>query len=219
MEKRKNNCFDFAQGKQNLHKSVFKIFTPLLLLAILASCSNKGITVDEYKTWFGKKDCPMTQKQEVDGYQYELRYLTADFMALNEITPEELSYSKLKKELKERNGLYYFLLRIIPPKEKQQQFTEGESKSISWLSFGAKDDMMVIAGKDTLHCMMNQFEPSMGVMPYQSFNIGISKPDESSEKNPQTMLEFIFFDKVNSGKQVRFSYKASDFKQIPTYKL
>jgi len=231
MEKRKNNCFGFAQhtyfGFAQLTTFIltqcklhfYKIAIPLLLIVILAGCGNKGVTVNEYKAWFSKKDCPMTQKQEVDGYQYELRYLTADFMVFNDIPSEELSSHKLKEELKARNGLYYFLLRIIPPVNKQQKFTEEESKSISWLSFGAKDDMMVIAGKDTLHCMMNQFEPSMGVMPYQSFNIGINKPDVNSEKDPQFNLEFKFTDKANSGKQVCFTYKASDFKQIPTYKL
>ncbi|MCX6232764.1 MAG: hypothetical protein NTZ33_14595 [Bacteroidetes bacterium] len=217
MKRNKISLTFFKASKLKFNqKTVFALFVFLL---ILTSCNKKGISVSEYKAWFSKKDCPLIKNQESDGFQYELHYLTSDFMALSEIPDKELNSGKLKDELKARNGLYYFLLRITPTKEKQQQFTEEESKSINWLSFGAKEDMLVIAGKDTLRCMMMQFEPSMGIMPYQSFNIGINKPNEGTDNIPQTNLEFIFIDKVNSGKQLKFSYKANDFKQIPTYKL
>lgn len=192
----------------------------LLFFAIISGCGSKsGLSVRDYIAWFGKQDCPLAKTQEQDGYKYELRYQTADCLALKEIAEEELTNRKLKEELKARNGLYYFLLRITPTEEKKQKFLEEESRSISWLSFGAKEDIKLIQGKDTLSCVMNQFEPSMGIMPYQSFNIGILKPEKEKQDNPNTDIKILFTDKVNSGKQIVFTIKASDFKQIPTYKL
>lgn len=193
----------------------------LFLIAIIAwSCGTKnGISVNEYVSWFGKKDCPVKKTIEVEGYQYELRYLTADCMALKDLSKEELSKRKLKEELKAREGLFYFLLRVTPVEEKKQKFVEEESKSISWLSFKSKEDIKVIQGADTLSCVMDLFEPSLGIMPYQSFNIGILKPENKKEENPDTDITLTFMDRVNSGKQIVFTIKASDFKQIPTYKL
>ena len=140
-------------------------------------------------------------------------------MALKDIPKTELSHGKLKEELKARAGLFYFLLRVKAPEDKKQKFIEEESKSIKWLSFESKNDIKVLLGKDTLNCVMNQFEPSMGIMPFQSFNIGIQKPENFKEKDPVTDIKLLFTDKVNSGKQIVFIIKASDFKQIPTYKL
>ena len=96
-----------------------------MLMIILWSCGSKnGIPVNEYIAWFAKKDCPIIKKQKQDGYEYELRYLTADCMALKDIQKAELSHSKLKEELKARSGLFYFLLRVIPPEDKKQKFKE-----------------------------------------------------------------------------------------------
>ena len=200
--------------------SIKKQLYLLLLIVMIWGCgSGNEIPVNAYIAWFGKKDCPVIKKQLQDGYQYELRYLSADCMALKDIPEKELSYSKLKEELKARSGLFYFLLRVTPPEDKKQKFIEEESKSIRWLSFDSKNDIKVIQGKDTLHCVMNQFEPSMGIMPFQSFNIGIQKPEDFKDKDPITDIKLLFTDKVNSGKQIVFIIKASDFKQIPTYKL
>jgi hypothetical protein len=200
--------------RKNKHRRVLAL---LLLLLALAGCNSGGLTVEQYLAWFGRKGCPLNKTQEVRGYKYELHYVTPDFMALKEIPREQLTRSLLRNDLKERDGLYYFLLRITPAAEKLSELKDRESAEISWFSFGSQQTTMMIAGRDTMACKMIQFEPSMGILPYQSFSIGIAKPADSP--NPDKDLVVEFYDKVNTGQVIRFKYNEEDFKKIPQYKL
>lgn len=200
--------------RKNKHWSIIAL---LSLLLAMAGCNSDGLTVEQYLAWFGRKACPLNKTQEVRGYKYELHYVTPDFMALKEIPREQLTPSVLRKDLKEREGLYYFLLRITPATEKLSELKDRESAEISWFSFGSQQTTMMIAGRDTMACKMIQFEPSMGILPYQSFSIGIAKPADSP--NPDKDLVVEFYDKVNTGEVIRFKYNEEDFKKIPQYKL
>jgi hypothetical protein len=142
----------------------------LIVLAIsLLSCNNK-LGPKSYLQWFKEDGARITK--EVGNYRLVLVPLTAEYLALKSLdNTENLSKEKFSEKLKNYEGLKFFLFRIGTKKGNNSALYNNEygyaeyAYKLDYLTFGAQNDYKLVAGNDTMNCVLYNFENNFNTSP------------------------------------------------------
>lgn len=128
-----------------------KIVILCLILFICFSCGKKPETPAEYKAFCNDPDNGLLVKKSIGQMNYEVQYMTAELMAMNELKP---GYSRqmFDSVVDTYEGGEYFTITILPPEGTELNSAFGQSIYAvqSYYSFQVGEDICLIESGDTI---------------------------------------------------------------------
>lgn len=122
-----------------------------LILFVCFSCGKKPRTPAEYKAFCNDPDNGLLAKKSVGKMNYEVQYMTAELMAMNELKPG-CSRQLFDSVVNTYKGGEYFTITIIPPEGTELNTVFGQSIYAvqSYYSFKVGEDICLIENSDTI---------------------------------------------------------------------
>ena len=197
------------------------IIIPVLALILLSSCKTKHflgkdkLSPVEYVQWIENKENGLKVSWKDEAYLYELQYQPVEYLAVRQTRSQQITSAALKEGVQKRGDLLYFTFKMWDENGRgilSDKDLEIENKS-SYLLSGLQNDMMLLAGKDTLHCVMLHFESANNLIPYDQCVLAFEPAANDKED-----IVFLFrTDKYKEG-WVRMTIKRENIKKIPKLK-
>lgn len=193
----------------------------LFMVFFFVSCQTLNFTAKtkmlpiDYVGWV-ENDANGLKVSVHDGiYMYELQYQPIEYLILQEVRSTQISSKELKAACQKRDGLLYFTLKMQTEEGKgilSDKDLDFEHKS-SYLLSGLQNDMLLVAGLDSLHCVMCHLETANNLVPYDQCVLAFEKPKSKNEN-----LVFIFkTDKYKEG-FLKIIVEREDIKKTPKLK-
>lgn len=190
----------------------------LLFCLFLMACGKQQLSPSEYVEWLKTHQEELSVERIVGNYKLRLQYLPVDYLFLMNGDMDQLQKDSLEQFKREHKGIESYLLSISMkddhPGDPMHTGGNGEANYASkfdYFSFRVKDDLQLLAGKDTIPCLVSQFEPPFGISPECRISLSFQGPSD-------TMIEDRFIqydDKVLSVGKINFQLKASTINQLP----
>lgn len=184
---------------------------------LLTGCFQKSLTPKDYFNWAKTEESGLTQTKSGNGVSFNLQYRPVDLLIANEIKngiTKELDYEKRRGEL---GTLGYFLLKIESGEQDllMHDATDEQEyvKRVNYYSLDFEQDIIAVAGTDTIPCVLYQFENAYGITPY--VNISLAFPGEFMEANREKNVEILIYDRVFGNGLLRFNYNENTFQNVP----
>ncbi len=197
------------------------IIIPVLIIVLLSSCrtthfaGKEKLSPVDYVQWVETKENGLKVYLQDEPYMYELQYQPVEYLAVKQSGSLHITTATLKDGVQSREGLIYFTFKMWNKQGKgilSDKALEIENKS-SYLLSGLQNDMVLLAGTDSLHCEILLFESANNLIPYDQCVLAFEKPKTEKED-----LVFLFrTDKYREG-WVRMTVKREDIKKMPKLK-
>ena len=162
----------------------------------------------------------LVQFREVEDLELKVQYKPIDYQVVIEKRKEILSSDEVNAVRKELDGLLYFnfSFRLKNGESTLKKLASGaESKYgglIRYISVHMQDDFKLVAGEDTLNCVLYHFERNYGMLPFETVSIAFE-----ALQDEETDLQLIYDDRIfNIGRQ-QFTIKEESLYNLPSLKL
>ena len=115
------------------------------------------------------------------------------------------------------NVLQYFTLRIKSNRTDNLLKFDGAAdggEKLDYFAFNMQNDLSLVAGKDTLACVLHHFERTYNIAPYCDFLIAFELPVKNNSQVEDKI--FIFEDKLFKLGTIKLKIKKEDLHKVPT---
>jgi hypothetical protein len=193
----------------------------VLVVTILLSCrttdflGKEKLLPEDYVQWVENKENGLRIDMEDEPYMYELQYQPIEYLVVRQIRSPQITSAALKEGTQKRNGLLYFTLKMWTKDGKGILSDKNliiENKN-SYLLSGLQNDMILLAGSDSLHCVMLHFESANNLIPYDQCVLAFEKPKVEKEN----LVFLLRTDKYKQG-WLKITVKKQDIKNTPKLK-
>lgn len=195
----------------------------LFFLGLGIQAAGRKLAKEEYAKWVQSPQNGLLQDTLQAGYTFSMQYLPLEYRVLSRLKPgTELSKQEMKAIKAEDEGLQYYLFRITPMDAQvfpglKEQFKNNSvfEQEINYFAFSVQQDLKLIQGKDTLNCVLFNYERSFKHTPFYTFLIAFEE-----RPTTKTMDKTILYrdSKLKTG-NVLFYFTAQAFNAIPTVQL
>lgn len=173
----------------------------------------------EYINWIKNTRHGLTASGIQNHITYSALFTPIEFVALQQITPENISKDLFDEVKKSLEGVQYFTLSLMTPSGEDivsyKTFSEKQKEErYQYYSYQFQHDLKLVDGNDTLQCVMFHHERTFGVIPYTNFLLGFPLTGglEENVVNNKTLL---VNDKNTGVKPVALAITATALNQIP----
>ena len=190
-------------------------------MSLLSSCKTKHflgkekLSPVEYVQWIENKENGLKVSWKDEAYLYELQYQPTEYLVVRQTKSRQITSSALKEGVQKRGELLYFTFKMWNEKGRgilSDKNLEIENKN-SYLLSGLQNDIMLLAGKDTVRCVMLHFESANNLIPYDQCVLAFEPVANDKED-----IVFLFrTDKYKEG-WVRMTVKRENIRKIPKLK-
>ena len=181
----------------------------------------KVLMPDDYLKWMNDPSNGMVKQKEINGLMYEVKYLTPEVMALNELRKTNVGKEEFQNIRKQYGNMNYFRLRIYDKggghiynylRKKRVDPDEVEA----YYNYSAQKDWIVISGSiDTAKCTLFTFAKTYGASVEFDFEMGYINRD--SLRKGDMSLEYD--DRVLNNGTLKFLFSSKDLQKIPQIKI
>lgn len=194
------------------------------IMGVFVSCTStsnednvKVLPPADYVNWVKNPSNGLVKSSQVGKVLYELTYTPKEYVVANEIRSNSISSEELDNRVSELGNQQYYNLKIKSLNSSDVMQTNITSRDeydarINYYSFDFQNDIVLVAGMDTISCNMCHFVRSHGVAPYVDFILSFDEYKESKDN------QILLFDRQIAKDVVSFKYQASDFKNLPQIK-
>ena len=205
-----------TKGRESKSRNAVFFFL-LIVFSSMGSCRMKTAKPKEYLHYIQSKSSGLVQEKEIDKIVFEVRYLTPEAMALNELkslTPEKKEF---KKALKEYEGLNYYQMKIRSKDPDGHIFNTLKAQGFSsedierHLRFEAQNKISVEEGKDTCSVLLYSFSETYGLS--KDLVVALGTENKDTMKIHDKTFDFDA-DILNRG-LLKFKFNRSDLNKIP----
>lgn len=192
----------------------------ILTLLIIAGCRSKTADVKGYLKYCSDMENGLVQQKEIDGLMVEVKYLSPEKMALNEIKSLTIDEARFEKVLNEYKGFTYFNVSVKSKDDGHiYQLLHGEGideyGTEAYLNYKAQNDFYLITNGDTAKCVLYNYTQTYGLA--KQFDIALGFENRDTINKHDRVLEFDA-DKFNRG-LMKFVIKSTDISNVPTLTL
>ena len=188
----------------------------LIVVFLIVSCTN-NLDRKDYLKWSKDYSHNIHKKKTVNHIFFDLQYKSSEYMAISENMEKE----KIgEQDIRAYDDLQNFELNIGAEDKSKDILEYGlENKAqidkrLYYLSFPIQKDLLLIEGKDTLHCVMYHFLRSYDISKKRTLFISFEK--SKGNKGPKT---FIFnSDEFETG-PVKIAFEEKDLNELAKIKL
>lgn len=184
---------------------------------LLMSCSQKALTPREYFNWSKTSESELEQSVSGNGVSFRMKFQPVDLMIANEIKngiTEDCQFEERRSQL---GGLAYFLLKIESAQQDllmhKVQDEQEYVQRVNYYSLSFQQDIVAVAGSDTIPCVLYQFENAYGITPY--VNISLAFPAEFLETNKDKPVQILVNDQVFGNGIMKFDYLQEALHDLP----
>ncbi|HEY1041025.1 MAG TPA: hypothetical protein VGF30_16540 [Bacteroidia bacterium] len=186
---------------------IIYIVAGVILFFLPGSCNKSGNEVfvvsskDDIKQFIKKENEKYGQEKKIKDINFKLNYISGDQMALRDVQDlEAISQPQFDSIVKNYDSLLVFNLEISIDNFNDEllkykldgNIDASYNKRIDYYMFGMQKDInIVLAGKDTVPCILYHFERNYGVSPKNNFMLGFRA---SSLKDAVLVYENKFLD-------------------------
>lgn len=189
----------------------------LFTLAIMGGCFQKAFTPKEYYEWSKNPESNLYRNIEGNGVKFCLKYIPADLLICNEIRNNILGEKDISDRREELGDLTYFNLRIESGEKDLLMFhIQDEQEYLQRVNYYSMDfqyDIIAVTGKDTIPCVLYQFENTYGVTPH--INMSIAFPGQILKANNTDSVSILVDDRVFGNNIMRFTYIENELNEVP----
>jgi len=160
------------------------------------------------------------KERKIGQYIYKTLYKPVDFIISREKTEtiDRQSYLEKKNSL---DGLYYFDLRIVNTtntgdllKSISSDYGDYDLK-VKYCAYQMQYDIHLVAGTDTIPCILFHFERTFDVAPVSTFLLGFAKPVSHQYDD----LQLIYHDNLFNNGIIKFHFTREDIENVPNLEL
>ena len=193
----------------------------IVLIIFITGCGGrKVLSPSEYLKWMNSDKNGMVVKKEINGLVYEVRSLSPEWMALNELKQTNPERSVFDNTRSQYGNMSYFKLRIYDVKGSHVHNhlkKDGLNPDAveAYLNYSAQKDIRLITGEDTIPCALFAFSKTYGAS--NEFNIEMAFSNNDSIKEQDRRLEWD--DNATGNGLLKFLFASKDLKQIPQLRL
>lgn len=184
---------------------------------MFSSCFQKALTPREYFNWAKTSESGLKQSHAGKGVVFELQFRPKDLMIANEIKNGVIAESDCARRQSELGNLAYFLLKIESGEQDLLMHNIADEQEyvrrVNYYSLDFQQDIIAVAGTDTIPCVLYQFENAYGITPY--INISLAFPREFMEANRDKDVEIMINDQVFGNGIMKFNYTENAFHDLP----
>jgi hypothetical protein len=159
-------------------KSIFKIFKTERELP-------SDLSPVAFKTWYENDENGMKQKREMGDFEFTTFYQTNDYLALKEMDKEmQPEKTKFENKCREYGNMTYVSFRIENTNAQSELLRVGLRSDneyyarLEYFSFKMQNDFKLVNGKDTLDCLLYNYERTYSLTPFATFVLGFPKIDK-----------------------------------------
>lgn len=200
-----------------LNKTTMKNILTLLLLAMLAACGRGTSSPGAYLQWVENEANGLRQTRTIGDIKVSLQYKPVDYIVAAEQKTSVLD-KPVKTRRNELEGAYYFSLRYALSNGKVKDIMrydladEAEYQDrMNYFSFGLQNDIFLVAGKDTLPCVLYNNTRSYGLSPFMDAVIAFPRTHKENDD-----LQLVVNDHVFGSGPLKFTISKSDIESTPT---
>lgn len=184
---------------------------------LLASCMHKSLTPHEYFDWSKTGECGLEKTVSGDGVNFRLKFQPVDLMIANEIKNGITEKHQCEERRLQLGNLAYFLLKIESGEQDllmhKVQDEQEYVQRVNYYSLSFQQDIIAIAGADTIPCVLYQFENAYGITPY--INISLAFPREFMDANKDKAVQILVNDQVFGNGIMKFDYQQESLHDLP----
>jgi len=189
----------------------------MILGIALSSCFQKALSPREYFNWAKSKESGLQQAHSGNGVNFNLKFQPVDLIIANEIKNEISSEADYERRQRELGNLAYFILKIESGAQDllmhNLQDEQEYVRRVNYYSLDFQQNIIAVAGTDTIPCVLYQFENSYGVAPY--INISLAFPGQFMEANKDQPVQVLINDQVFGNGILKFDYEQDTFHDLP----
>jgi hypothetical protein len=203
----------------NTKVELSKYILVLMVCLWLMSCQQKTATPKEYVAWVEDEGNGLSVGKEFDDIAYAVLYKPANYIVAKEFLNGGIKQPQIAERIKALGDMQYMTLRITSLKASEllRAGITNENEYYERLEYFMNDiqqDIYLVEDKDTLPCVLNHFERTYGLAPFNNFVLGFHKSN-----NKQVDKLFVYDDQLFGTGKVMIGIKASDINQAPQLKL
>jgi len=201
-------------------KFFLKHFFLLISFVWITSCAVQTVDSSKYIKYLSNPQNGLEQSVRSNEYQFSLRFLPADLLALREQESRGFSQKTFEDTKKNFDDLIYFSLSIVDTErgmdlvKKFSTDSLRSAKATQYFSFDMAQHIYLVQGGDTIGCTLFNYDRNYGVSPENNFSLAFKH-----KKNSDSDLQIIYEDRVLNCGIIRFSIKQQDIIKIPSVKI
>lgn len=175
-------------------------------------------TVAEFKEWNDKSET-IFRNREIGKFNYNVKLLSSDLLALQELQGEKYSNSVFESTKKQYEELIYLKFNISHDEYNKEllklpsEYNESYSDRVKYASFHLNKDIIIINdSNDTIPCALHQFERAFNIQSGLNFLIAFPK------FNFENGFTMIYQDNLFRNGIVKFRYEKENV-ELPYLKV
>jgi len=173
-----------------------------------------------YLKWMSDSNNGMVKQKEINGLIYEVKYLTPESMALNELRTTDPGKENFEKVEKRYKGMDYFIIRLFDKSGSHiHNYLQKEGRDPdaveAYLNYSAEKDWQMLSGNDTTKCALFTFSKTYGVS--NEFACEMAYAADSARRGNDITVEWN--DRALDNGTLKFLFSAKDLDRIPQIRL
>ena len=199
-------------------RAVISLGISVVVVVLVYAMGFGPVSAEDYVTFVKDPENGLCKTVTAGEFDFTLQYQPLEFVALLEQRGENLTEEQLNKAKEERDGLQYFVFKIMSRTGQEVLETGAQSEEEVqmrqyYFTTLMNQDMALVEGGDTLSCALWHFERNYGLAPYNNIVVAFEKPEKGGDKT------FIYNDEVLGAGSVRFDFSEADIAAVPELKL
>ncbi len=196
-----------------------RILIIIFIIFSFVSCSPKVLDAPDYVKWVKENKAKISATKTIDDFVFSVEYQPTEFLVLSQMP--NASEETFNKEVKEMNGLLYFVFKVGLKSGVESPIKFGVTSSneyqerITYFSFNVQKELKLMINSVTYNCVLHHFERTYDMVPYVTCMLGFEKPENYSQVLLQDDIQFIYNDKVWGLGTVKLLIKKNSINRIP----
>ena len=198
------------------------------LLLLITACGQKDLT--RYVQYVKAADSGLIQHQSRSNIGFSAAFQPLDYVIGRSLAANERTNEGLAKAQKEYSGLQYFDFDIytegsykgqnaLKDQIEKRVKPEGMTAAMTYFQFEMQPDLGLIAGKDTLPCVLYHLEQTGNWGQRLHFLVAFKDDNKIKTPNFKEDLRLYYHDKLFSNDTLYFTFSKTDLNRIPDLKF
>ncbi|WP_027420457.1 hypothetical protein [Crocinitomix catalasitica] len=189
-----------------------KVLCVFALIGLYA-CGKSKLAPKEYVYWCDDAENKLIKNYTQKDLSLTCQYMTSEYSVLKQSNPNDLNISEIQSSIESLADLVQFKLKFENKSKNnfiKNNYTTAEefnTRSL-YLSYDMQDDFRLVAGADTIKCVLLHHERTYGNTPYETVFLTFPKKSNSD-------LELIFNDQVFGFGRVKFKFRNEVILNMP----
>lgn len=201
-----------------------RFYACCMFIFCATSCENHYLNPSAYCHWLEDISHGLRVVTTKGAFQFTLQYKPWEYVTLKEKGRAIKTKKDLESSGRQYQGMQHYNLQLLSKEAKGEVLRVGAGSDevyqerISYFSYPAQQDFMLIDGKDTLPCLLYHFERSYALAPYCNMVLGFAAKEGLSKEDIQDKT-LVYDDRMLGCGKTLLTVKAEDIRNLPEINL